>query len=198
MAVRLAAVPIQDGTVRASRQDVCTFQMEVAMPHNADEVVYLLDHAASLDAAARALSIALETPSQEPRFALKGIVYKALGDKPGFTVTLHGVTFLPVYEHVLDRSGDNPDLFARIQLCQPGDGTNPGKVLISLLIADTGDYSDDGTSDLAYSTYDAAGRPSDLCRYRLSLAIAEAVQASLPVLSSADVSARSAKTTHCA
>ena len=53
------------------------------MPHNANEVVYLLDRAASLDAAARALSVALEAPCREPRFALKGIVYKALGDKPG-------------------------------------------------------------------------------------------------------------------
>ncbi|SDR22891.1 hypothetical protein [Paraburkholderia tuberum] len=163
------------------------------MSHNADEVAYLLDRAASLDAAARALSVALEAPCHEPRFTLKGIVYEASGNKPGFTVALHGVTLLPVYEHVLDRSGDSPDLFARIQLCLPGDGTKPGKVLISLLVADTGDYSDDGTSSLAYSTYDPTGRPSDLCRYRLSLAIAEAVQASLPVLSPTDASARPAK-----
>lgn len=163
------------------------------MSCNSDEVVSLLNRAASLDAAVRALSIALETPGEEARFTLKGIVYKALHDKHGFTVTLHGVTLLPVYEHVLDRSGDSPDLFARIRLCLPGDGSIPGKVLVNLLIADTGEYSDDGTRDLGYSTHDVTGRPSDLCRYRLSLAIARAVQGSLPVLPPDDVLAQSAR-----
>lgn len=103
------------------------------MSHDIDEVVYLLDHAASLDAAVRALSVALEAPGLDPRLALKGIVYKALDDKPGFSVTLHGVTLLPAYEHVLDRSGASPELFGRIQLCLPGDGTKPGRPLVSLL-----------------------------------------------------------------
>ncbi|MGF6300227.1 hypothetical protein OKW42_003557 [Paraburkholderia sp. WC7.3d] len=46
------------------------------MSHDADEVAYLRDRAASLDAAARALPVALEAPCHEPRFTLKGIVYQ--------------------------------------------------------------------------------------------------------------------------
>lgn len=152
------------------------------MSTHTDEVTYLLDRAATLDAAVQALAIALEAPSQSPRFVLKGIVYKSLSERPGFTVTLHGVTLQSAYEQVLDRSGDCPELFGRIHLCLPDDGGTAGDVVISLLIADTGDYSDDGTTHWAYSTYDETGRPSETNRYRLSLAIARAVQAVLPVL----------------
>lgn len=152
---------------------------------NTEEVLWLLDRAATLDGAVRDLALALETPTGDPRFALKGIVYKALGDQHGFTVTLHGLTLSPVYEQVLDRSHACPDLFARIQLCLPGDGGKPGKSIVSLLIADTGDYSDDGSTRFGYSTYDVTGRPSDPGRYRLSLAIAQALQAGLPTLSTA-------------
>jgi hypothetical protein len=166
--------------------------MEVAMSHNSDEVVYLLHRAASLDAAVRALSIALEAQPQDNRYALKGIVYKSLNDRHGFTVTVHGVTLLPVYEHVLERSSDCPDIFGRIHLCLPTN-TNPGRIMVSLLIADTGDYSDDGTTDFGYSTYDLTGSPSDLCRHRLSLAIARAVQDSLPVLDSGGASVQCTK-----
>lgn len=152
------------------------------MSTHTDEVIYLLDRAAALDAAVHALTTALEAPSQAPRCGLKGIVYKSLSDRLGFTVTLHGVTLHSVYEQVLDRSASCPDLFGRIHLCLAGDGGKLGDVVISLLIADTGDYSDDGTTHWAYSTYDETGRPSDPNRYRLSLAIARAVQAALPVL----------------
>jgi hypothetical protein len=60
-------------------------------------------------------------------------------------------------------------------------------------VADTGDYSDDGTLCLAFSTNDPTGQPSDLCRYRLSLTIARAVQASLPVLAAASESVHAAE-----
>jgi hypothetical protein len=156
------------------------------MPHQTDEVVYLLDRATALDAAVRALALALETPNEEPRFALKGIVYKALSDRPGFTVTLHGLTLSTVYEQMVDRSCDPPELFARIRLCQPCNGEKPGETIVSLLIADTGDYSDDGTTRLGYSTYDASGKPSDHGRYLLSLSIAQALQGLLPVLSATE------------
>ncbi|NYH19948.1 hypothetical protein [Paraburkholderia bryophila] len=129
------------------------------MSTHTDEVTYLLDRAATLDAAVQALAMALEAPSQSPRFVLKGIVYKSLSERPGFTVTLHGVTLQSVYEQVLDRSGNCPELFGRIHLCLPDDGGTAGDVVISLLIADTGDYSDDGTTHWAYSTYDESGRP---------------------------------------
>jgi hypothetical protein len=65
-----------------------------------------------------------------------------------FAVTLHGITLMPVYEQVLERSRDCPELFARIRLCLPGDCGKPGKTIVSLLVADTGDYSDDGTTQL--------------------------------------------------
>ncbi|MFM0514463.1 hypothetical protein [Paraburkholderia sp. RL17-373-BIF-A] len=159
-----------------------------------DEVVFLLDRATTLDATVRALALALEAPSEEPKFALKGIAYKALSDQHGFTVTLHGLTLWPVYEQVLDRSRDCPDLFARIRLCMPGDSGKVGKTIVSLLIADTGDYSDDGTTQMGYSTYDVSGRPSDLSRYRLSLHIARALQANLPALSAAETPPPSTET----
>ncbi|MFL9965460.1 hypothetical protein PQR02_31345 [Paraburkholderia sediminicola] len=122
------------------------------------EVVYLLHRAATLDAAVRALALALEMPNEEPGFALNGIAYKALSD-----------------------------LFARIHLCLPGDGEEPGETVVSLRIADTSDYSDDDTTRLDDSTYDdVTGRPSDLNRHRLSLSMAQALQANLPVLSAAE------------
>ncbi|ABE33646.1 hypothetical protein DR64_4675 [Paraburkholderia xenovorans LB400] len=163
---------------------------------NTEEVLWLLDRAATLDAAVRDLALALETPTEDPRFALKGIVYKALSDQHGFTVTLHGLTLLPVYEQVLDRSRDCPDLFAWIHLCLPGDGGKPAKSIVSLLVADTGDYSDDGTTRFDYSTYDVTGRPSDLARYRLSLAIARALQACLPTLPAAQAACDPAPADH--
>ncbi|MFM0237425.1 hypothetical protein [Paraburkholderia phytofirmans] len=163
------------------------------MSHNSDEVIYLLHRAASHDAAVRALSIALEAQPQDSRYALKSIVYKSLSDRCGFTVTVHGVTLLPVYEHVLQRSSDYPNIFGRIHLCLPSN-TSPGRIMVSLLVADTGDYSDDGTTDFGYSTYDLTGSPSDLCRHRLSIAIARAVQGSLPVLHSDGASVQCAKT----
>ncbi|MFM0430459.1 hypothetical protein PQQ75_15725 [Paraburkholderia aspalathi] len=166
------------------------------MSRRNEEVVYLLDRATTLDAAVRALTLALEAPNEDARFALKGIEYKALSDKHGFTVTLHGLTLLPVYEHVLDRSGECPDLFARIHLCLPDDGGKAGEPIINLLIADTGDYSDDGSTRLGYSTFDVTGKPSDLNRYRLSVSIAQALQATLPVLSTVDGALSSAKTEH--
>ncbi|WNC95030.1 hypothetical protein RI103_34715 [Paraburkholderia sp. FT54] len=132
------------------------------MAHRTDEVAYLLDRATKLDSAVRALALALETPNEEPGLALKGITYKALSDRPGFAVTLHGLTLLPVCEQVLDRACDCPDLYARICLRLPSDGGKPGQTIVTLIIADTGDYSDDGTTRLAYSTYDITGRPSDL------------------------------------
>jgi hypothetical protein len=156
------------------------------MSHRTEEVVYLLDRATTLDATVRALALALEAPNEDPEFALKGIEYKALSDQHGFTVTLHGLTLVPVYEHVLDRSGDCPDLFARIHLCLPGDGRKAGKPIISLLIADTGDYSDDGSARMGYSTFDVTGKPSERNRHRLSVSIAQALQAILPVLSAAE------------
>ncbi|CAE6892898.1 hypothetical protein R69927_04923 [Paraburkholderia domus] len=162
------------------------------MSHHTDEVVYLLDRATTLDAAVRTLALALETPNEDPGFALKGIAYKALNDQHGFTVTLHGLTLSPLYEHVLDRSRDCPDLFARIRLCLPGDGVKLGETIISLLIADTGDYSDDGSTNLCYSTFDITGKPSDLSRYRLSVSIAQAVQATLPVLFAVEATPSSA------
>ncbi|EIF33215.1 hypothetical protein BCh11DRAFT_00980 [Burkholderia sp. Ch1-1] len=163
---------------------------------NTEEVLWLLDRAATLDAAVRDLALALETPTEDPRFALKGIVYKALSGQHGFSVTLHGLTLSPVYEQVLDRSHDYPDLFARIHLCLPGDGGKPGKCIISLLVADTGDYSDDGTTRFDYSTHDVTGRPSDLGRYRISLAIARALQAALPTLSAAQAACGPASADH--
>lgn len=87
-----------------------------------------------------------------------------------------------MYEHVLDRSADCLDLFARICLCLSGDAGKPDETVVSLLITDTGDYSDDGSTDLRYSTFDATGKPSEPGRYRLSLSIARALQAMLPVL----------------
>jgi hypothetical protein len=162
------------------------------MSHRTEEVVYLLDRATTLDATVRALALALEAPNEDPEFALKGIEYKALSDQHGFTVTLHGLTLVPVYEHVLDRSGDCPDLFARIHLCLPGDGRKAGKPIISLLIADTGDYSDDGSTRMGYSTFDVTGKPSARNRYRLSVSIAQALQAVLPVLSAAETVSSSA------
>ena len=132
------------------------------MSHRNEEVVYLLDRATTLDAAVRALAVALEASNEDPRFALKGIEYKASSDKHGFSVTLHGLTLLPVYEQAPDRSGQCPDLFARIHLCLPDDGGKAGKPIVSLLIADTGDYSDDGSTKMGYSTFDVTGRPSDL------------------------------------
>ena len=155
------------------------------MSHQIDEVRSLLDRSVAVDAAVKALSLALEQPNKDPRFTLRGIEYKALLDKHGFSVTLHGVTLSSVYEQVLDRSADCPDIFGRVQLRLPGDGENPGEIILSLLIADTGDYSDDGTSHLGYSTYDVTGRPSDINRYRLSLAIAKSLQDTLHVLSPA-------------
>jgi hypothetical protein len=166
------------------------------MSHRNEEVVYLLDRATTLDAAVRALALALEAPNEDPRFALKGIEYKALSDKHGFTVTLHGLTLLPVYEHVLDRSGECPDLFARIHLCLADHAGKAGKSIISLLIADTGDYSDDGTTRMGYSTFDVTGKPSELNRYRLSVSIAQALQATFPVLSTVDGAFSSAETEH--
>ncbi|MFM0455316.1 hypothetical protein PQR21_33485 [Paraburkholderia nemoris] len=156
------------------------------MSHRTEEAVYLLDRATTLNAAVRALALALEAPNEEPEFALKGIEYKALGDQHGFTVTLHGLTLLPIYEHVLDRSGKCPDLFARIHLCLPGDGGKAGKPIVSLLIADTGDYSDDGSTRMGYSTFDVTGKPSARDRYWLSVSIAQTLQAILPVLSAAE------------
>lgn len=156
------------------------------MSHRTEEVLYLLGRSTALDAAVRALALALEAPNEDPRLALKGIEYKALSDQHGFTVTLHGLTLLPVYEHVLDRSRECPDLFARIHLCLPGDGGKTGKPIVSLLIADTGDYSDDGSTRMSYSTFDVAGKPSEHDRYRLSISIAQALQAILPVLSAAE------------
>lgn len=164
------------------------------MSQRTDEVAFLLDRATTLDATVQALALALETPNGEPRFALKGIAYKALSDQRGFSVTLHGLTLSPVYEQVLDRSHDCPELFARIQLCLTEEDGKPGKSIASLLIADTGDYSDDGTTQMGYSTYDVTGRPSDLNRYRLSLHIACAVQADLPTLCVAKVTSSSAET----
>ncbi|MFM0080668.1 hypothetical protein P0D72_17580 [Paraburkholderia sediminicola] len=162
------------------------------MSHRNEEVVYLLDRATTLDAAVRALAVALEAPNEEPEFALKGIGYKALSDQHGFTVTLHGLTLLPVYEHVLDRSGECPDLFARIHLCLPRDGGKVANPIISLLIADTGDYSDDGSTRMGYSTFDVTGKPSARDRYRLSVSIAQALQAILPVLSATGAASSSA------
>lgn len=156
------------------------------MSHRTEEVLYLLGRSTALDAAVRALALALEAPNEDPRLALKGIEYKALSDQHGFTVTLHGLTLLPVYEHVLDRSRECPDLFARIHLCLPGDGGKTGKPIVSLLIADTGDYSDDGSTRMSYSTFGVAGKSSEHDRYRLSISIAQALQAILPVLSAAE------------
>lgn len=156
------------------------------MSHRTEEVLYLLGRSMTLDAAVQALALALEAPNEDPRFALKGIEYKALSDKHGFTVTLHGLTLLPLSEHVLDRSGACPDLFARIRLCLPEDGGKAGKPIVSLLIADTGDYSDDGSTRMGYSTFDVAGKPSEPDRYRLSVSIAQTLQAILPVLSAAE------------
>lgn len=162
------------------------------MSHRTEEVVNLLGRSTTLDAAVRALALALEATIEDPRLALKGIEYKALSDKHGFTVTLHGITLLPLYEHVLDRSRESPDLFARIHLCLPGDGGKAGKPIISLLIEDTGDYSDDGSTRMGYSTFDVVGKPNELDRYRLSVSIAQAFQAVLPVLSAAEAVCSSA------
>jgi hypothetical protein len=98
-----------------------------------------------------------------------------------------------VYEQVLDRSRDCPELFARIRLCLPGGDGKLGKCIVSLLIADTGDYSDDGTTQMGYSTYDVTGKPSELNRYRLSLRIARAVQADLPTLCAVEATSHSAE-----
>ncbi|MCX4157666.1 MULTISPECIES: hypothetical protein [Paraburkholderia] len=96
----------------------------------------------------------------------------------------------------LDRSGQCPDLFERIYLCLADDAGKAGKPIVSLLIADTGDYSDDGSTRMGYSTFDVTGKPSELNRYRLSVSIAQALQATLPVLSTLDGAFSSAKTEH--
>lgn len=62
----------------------------------------MLDRATTLDAAVRALALALEAPNEDARFALKGIEYKALRDKHGFTVTLHGLT---LFARIRTRAG---------------------------------------------------------------------------------------------
>jgi hypothetical protein len=149
------------------------------MPTSPDEIKYLLEQGARLDAELTKLSKALAMPNQSAPYAVDGISYAPTSS--GFSVRLHGLTLLSVCDQVKDGTGDFPELFARITLCISTNEGLPSTPVHIMLLDGKGNFSLDETKNVRFNMSNNA-QNADLARQQLSLVIAEAVQKNLPLL----------------
>ncbi|QIN60907.1 hypothetical protein SBC1_08860 [Caballeronia sp. SBC1] len=146
---------------------------------NTEELRIMLERGIAIEAAVAAMSSSICAPNKSNPYAAPGLVYEPVENGMGFKVRLHGLAIVPKYEQVKDGEGQFPALFGRITLCFADDEGYPGKPLLKILINPRGHFSLDGTKNFDYGIGEDV---LDHARLRLSLTIAEAVQAEIPIL----------------